>query len=222
MLALVGLKIGDGAAELRIVLAQRLELLRIMGVDLVLDRGRAGHRRLRPDQRRGRAERVAGDMPERLEQGRAHAALRHHRVEMLEMPLLLRRHAGDQARGRLAVAEHRELAGIDAGRAIFAGLIDAQHRGGVGARVAGPPAGGGAQSRPGRFRLNHRTINAPARERIAFQPAIEMPRKRPLHLIAAHQRRGQDLLEDVVRGAAADQRRALGEAFEDNRSSTPA
>ena len=41
----------------------------------------------------------------------------------------------------LVLAEHGELAGIDAGRAIFAGLVDAQHRRDVGARVAGAPGG---------------------------------------------------------------------------------
>ena len=53
-----------------------------MGVDLVLDRGGAGHRGGRADQSGGRAERVAGDRPERLEQGRADTARGEQRVEM--------------------------------------------------------------------------------------------------------------------------------------------
>ena len=56
-----------------------------MAVDLVLDRGGAGHRRLGADQGGDRAERMAGDAPDRLEQGRADAALGKQSVEMLEM-----------------------------------------------------------------------------------------------------------------------------------------
>ena len=85
MLALVGLELRDARGKRRIAVAQRLELLGIMGVDLVLDRGGAGHRRLRADQGGGGAERVAGDRPERLEHGRADAALGEQRVEMPEM-----------------------------------------------------------------------------------------------------------------------------------------
>ena len=97
-------------------------------------RSRPRPRRCRPsppraDQRGDRAERMAGDVPERLEHGRPHAALGHHRVEMVEVPLLLRRPSAAIMRARgMAVAEHRQLAGIDAGGAIFAGLVDAQHR----------------------------------------------------------------------------------------------
>ena len=58
------------------------------------------------------------------------------------MALLLRGHAGDQLRGRRVASQHRELAGIDARRAIFAGLIDAEHRSAIGAPVAGAPAAG--------------------------------------------------------------------------------
>ena len=93
------------------------------------------------DQGRRRAQRVAGNRPEGLEEGRADAALGEQGVEMGEMDLLLRGHAGDDRGGFVAVAEHGELAGIDAGRAIFAGLVDAQHRRGVGARLAGAPGG---------------------------------------------------------------------------------
>ena len=43
------------------------------------------------------------------------------------------------ASGRIA-AKHGELAGVDARRAIFAGLVDAEHRSAIGAPVAGTPA----------------------------------------------------------------------------------
>src|SRR5205085_167755 len=71
-------------------------------------------------------------------------------------------------------AKHRKLTGINARRAIFSGLIDAEHRRRVGAAVAWPPA----FHRRVVLRLKIRISAAPPSERIAFQPAIEMPRKR--------------------------------------------
>ena len=41
--------------------------------------------------------------------------------------------------------------------------------------------------------VSHRITAAPPSDRIAFHPAIEMPRKRELHLVAADQRRLRDL-----------------------------
>src|SRR3546814_10681353 len=70
MLQLLGLKLGDGRGEVRIVVAQRLQLLGIMLVDLGLDGGGAGHGGLWSHQRGGRPKRMAGDLPERPEQGR--------------------------------------------------------------------------------------------------------------------------------------------------------
>src|SRR5205085_327599 len=97
-------------------------------------------------------------------------------VEMAEMLLLLRGHSADLAGERMMIAEHGELSGIDPGRAIFAGLIDAQHRGNVGPRVAGTPGGPRlAHAAFGFLRLSHRMANAERREMIAFHPAIEMP-----------------------------------------------
>ena len=57
----------------------------------------------------------------------AHAAARDHRVEKFAMPLFLFGHVRDLARHRMAVAHHRELAGINARCAIFARLVDADH-----------------------------------------------------------------------------------------------
>ena len=91
-------------------------------------------------------ERVAGDRPERLQYRRPHAARGEKRVEMAEMLLLLRRHAGDQ-RGRLvAIPEHGELARVNTRRAIFAGLVDADHRVARRAAVAGTPVAHAARS----------------------------------------------------------------------------
>src|SRR3546814_9570610 len=65
------------------------------------------------------------------------------------------------------------------GRAIFAGLIDADHGVLVGAAVTGTPARGRrsyAVAGRGRLRLSHRITNADEIDNNAFQPAIEMPR----------------------------------------------
>src|ERR1044072_5907610 len=85
---------------------------------------------------------------------------------------LLGGHAGDQGGALVAAAEHGELARINPGRAIFPGLVDAQHRRHVRARIAGAPA---AHAARGFLRLSHRMTNAEASERIAFHPAIEIP-----------------------------------------------
>lgn len=74
------------------------------------------------------------------------------------------------------LAEHGELAGIDAGRAIFAGLIDAQHGRDVGGSVTRTPGGRCfAHAAFGLRRLSHRIAAAERVETIAFQPAMEMP-----------------------------------------------
>src|SRR5438309_1347743 len=90
------------------------------------------------------------------------------------MALLLSRHPRDQLGFRTIAAEHRELARIDSGCTIFAGLIDAQHRIGVGTSVAGAPA---AHARLPRS-VSTEISAAPPKESIAFHPAIDMPRKR--------------------------------------------
>ena len=59
-----------------------------MAVDLGLDRIGAGERGLFRHQGGGRAEREAGDVPHRLQRGRANAPLGHQLVETLEVPLL--------------------------------------------------------------------------------------------------------------------------------------
>ena len=64
-------------------------------------------------------------VPDRLEQGRADAPLRDHRVETAAVLAFLRGHRGDAARGGNMAAHHGELAGIDARRAIFTRLVDA-------------------------------------------------------------------------------------------------
>src|SRR3546814_5839993 len=98
-------------------------------------------------------------------------APRDHRVEERLVAILLRRHARDRSRHRRAIAHHRELAGIDARRAIFARLIDADHRLGHGFAVAGLPA----HSRGLRCRISTKMSAAPASEKSALKPASEMP-----------------------------------------------
>src|SRR3546814_20683916 len=106
MLQLLGLKLGDGRGEVRIVVAQRLQLLGIMLVDLGLDGGGAGHGGLWSHQRGGRPKRMAGDLPERLEQGRTDAAVGDQPVEFLQVALLLGGHSRDRA-NRKRVVEGR-------------------------------------------------------------------------------------------------------------------
>ena len=142
-----------------------------MAVDFGLDRVGAGQSGLFGHERGDCAQRESGDVPKRLERGRAHPPLGHQGIEARQMAVFLRGHARDQLGFRAVAAEHGELAGIDARRAIFARLVDAEHR-----RAVGPAS-------PGRQRLIGATPErqegdraAPPSDRIAFHPAMEMPR----------------------------------------------
>ena len=105
------------------------------------------------------------------------------------------------------------MARIDPGRAIFAGLVDAQHRASVRSRVAWPPAGHVRLLRTVRIAMSA----APPSERIAFQPAMEMPRKR--NWTSSQRINGAWLIS--FRSSAGLKslrvRGALGEALEDLR-----
>src|SRR3954454_10463584 len=90
------------------------------------------------------------------------------------MPLFLGRHAGDQLGFGTISTKNRQLPSIDARRAIFAGLIDAKHGLGV---AAGHARSSRAHARRS-FRLRMRINAAPPSDRMAFHPAMEMPRKR--------------------------------------------
>ena len=144
----------------------------IMSVDLGLDRVGAGQRRFLGHQRGRRAEREAGDVPQRLERGRAHAPLGHQRVEAVEMPLLLRRHARDQL-GFGAIAAGAPPAGRRR-----SGSRHIRRPGRRAASRRGRGAGRLDASRSWRaaLRLRKAISAAPPSERMAFQPAIEMPR----------------------------------------------
>jgi hypothetical protein len=84
-----------------------------MALDLGLDRGGAGHRRLRSHQRGRCAQREAGDVPHRLKQCRPHPAPNHHRVEadavelFLALPSARSRVRSARARPSPQVAPHR-------------------------------------------------------------------------------------------------------------------
>src|SRR3546814_16873584 len=90
----------------------------------------------------------------------------------ISAPFFLFGHMRDFARHRVAVAQHRELAGIDAGRAIFARLVDADHRRGApvcpGWRV-------GHAADVGRRRSKVKTSAAAPSEKRALKPASELP-----------------------------------------------
>src|SRR6478752_8190199 len=90
------------------------------------------------------------------------------------MALFLRSHARNQLGFGAIAAEHGKLPRVNAGRAIFSGLVDAEHRGAVGQPVTGAPAAHARRPRNVRSRIS----KAPPSESIAFQPASVMPRKR--------------------------------------------
>ena len=166
-----------------------------MTVDLRLDRIGAGQRRLLRHQSGRRAEREAGDVPQRLKRGRPNPPLGHQRVEALKMPLLLRRHARDQLGFGAVAAQHGELAGVDAGRAIFAGLVDAQHR------SACPRAGRRGASRSSRRGLEaeKQDQRRAAERQDRVPPGHRNAEEAELHLVAADQRRMGDLLRAIRR-----------------------
>ena len=128
----------------------------------VLDRDRAGHCRALAEQGAGGAEREAGGVPDRRQRGRPHAPFDDQPVEGLEMLLFLFGHPADRLADR-AVAEHGKLAGIDARRAVFAGMVDADHPRHLFARVgiAGQPVIAGprrARLLPGVGGFAHRVV----------------------------------------------------------------
>ena len=177
---------------------------RIMPVDLGLDRVGAGERRFLRHQRGRRAEREAGDVPQRLKRGRAHPPLGHQRVEALEVPLLLRRHARDQlgfgaiARAARRAARHR---------------CASRHIRRPGRRAASRRVS--ARRSPGRQPLIARA--ALKRQEQDQRRAAERQDRVPaghrnaeeaeLHLVAADQRRVGDLLQQLGGAAAPGQSR---------------
>src|SRR5215210_5171023 len=74
----------------------------------------------------------------------------------------------------IVAAKGLELPRVNPRGAIFAGLVDAQHRLAVGAPVAGAPAAHARRPRS----VSSRISAAPPSDRIAFQPASVTPRKR--------------------------------------------
>ena len=102
----------------------------IMRVDYLLDSGGAGMRRLFAEQRGCRTEREAGHMPDGRQRRRPYMAFVYDFVEACEMHLLIFRHAGERIDDFAFVrqiAKDGALAFIDADRAIFTGMVDADH-----------------------------------------------------------------------------------------------
>ncbi len=174
MLDFFSLKIHDGLAQFRIGIAKRVQLLRIMPVDLGFDSSRAGHRRFRTNDCACCAQRKTGDVPEGLEKCRPNLAASHHRIEMVEMAVFLHRHMLDLPCHGMAIPQNGELPGIDAGRAIFACLIDAQHGGAI---RTGPtrPWGGSIRHAVLRLKTKTKIARAPLSEKMALKPASEIP-----------------------------------------------
>ncbi len=158
-----------------------------MLVDYFLDRDRACHRGLLPQQRGRSTERVTGDIPQRVKQRRPHPPLSQQCLEPGEMALLGLGHRPNRPR-RMAASEHIQLPFINAGRAILAGMIDAQHArelliGGTVARQAMSRSFAHAvpQRNPARSRSLRDCRKAARQQPIMikdasrFQPASEMP-----------------------------------------------
>src|SRR5260370_29116045 len=150
-----------------------------MLVDHFLDRDRAGHGGALAQERRRRAEGEAGDMPQRREQRRPHAALDNESVESGKVAFLLLGHAADHRRGGGA-AEHRELSLIDAGGAVLAGVVDADPardrllaRGIAGQAVLSLAHAG--RRRSARERSAKRQKMTSATEASRFHPASDTP-----------------------------------------------
>ena len=83
-------------------------------------------------------------MPEWQQRGWPDLAVGEHGVERVQMHLLLLLHMAEHV-GLTAASQDRELAGVDACRAIFAGMVDPDHAmdRGVSWEVAGKRHGPG-------------------------------------------------------------------------------
>ncbi len=125
VLLLIGTEVGDVAGQFRVAVGQSRKLLAVMVVNFGLDRDRAGHGSLWPQQRGGCAQRKTCHMPKGLEQGGTYLTFSDHPVKGRKVPGFPVPHPGDFACRRVAIAQHRKLPGINPHRAIFPGLIDA-------------------------------------------------------------------------------------------------
>src|SRR6185437_5315813 len=179
---LVGAKLRNRPLHFEIAV-ELLHLFGIMLVDHFFHRGGTRHRRFLAHESSGRAQRKSRHAPYRLQRGGPHAPFVYELVERLEMFLFLFRHVRD-CLGRTARfgsrAHHRKLTFIDAHRAIFARMIDADHRVGVtfdlrtGRRRAGPSC----CAHPLCLTNAIAPSNAAPSEITALYPAIEIPRSR--------------------------------------------
>ena len=121
------LKLGDVGRQFRVIVAKLGQLLRIMAVDFRLDGIGAGHCSPLAYQRCCGTKRESRNTPQGLQRGRADPSVGHQPVETFEMASFLCRHAGNLVSCGGAPAKDCQLPGIDSRRAIFTGLIDAQH-----------------------------------------------------------------------------------------------
>ena len=160
------------AASSGSLVAELLELLAIMAVDLGLDRVGAGHRGFLGHQRGRRAEREAGDVPDRLEQRSGAPGARPSTRRNARGGAPPGRHPRDQ-RARRANPCRAPRAGRHRsgsrhirrpGRRAASTRVDA--------RFARAPAVMRVRFMPRRRAM----AAAPPSERIAFHPAIEIPR----------------------------------------------
>ena len=138
MLKLLGAELGDVGGKLGIARRQARRAARHNG-----GRSRSRPRRCRPSppsRRSARSPRQARSRRRSRSAGAAVGRTRRSAISALKRSRWrssCRAMRGDGVRRGRILAQHGELPGIDARRAIFAGLVDAQHRRAVGARSPG-------------------------------------------------------------------------------------
>ena len=124
MFQFFGPKFLDCGAQFRLLIAKNVHLCPVMFIDRLFYGHRAGHGCSLAQGRGGGTQRVAGQVPKWQKGRRPHAALGDQARERIEVMLLLRLHMADHV-AMPAAPQHRQLALIDALRAIFPGMIDA-------------------------------------------------------------------------------------------------
>ena len=124
--SLVGAKNFHMGAQIGLVIAQSCNLSRVMIIDYFLHCRGTGHGRMRAQRRGGRTQSEARVVPERRQYRGPHTTLPDQFLESRQMITLLFRHTGDSATGN-SPAQNRHLALIDTNRAVFPGMVHADH-----------------------------------------------------------------------------------------------
>jgi hypothetical protein len=122
---------------------------------------------------------MACDIPEGLEERRANAPVLSSADRNDRGAVLLHRHPGDVSGHRMAVPKHRKLTRIDTRGAVLAGLVTRIIESMSARSSPGRQFGRFTFMQPLASVVSRSTITPPTPirfDRIAFQPAIDMPR----------------------------------------------